>query len=466
MARPRFASRYPELAGLAVLVVGAGRSGMAAAAFAAARGARVTLSDRKTAAELREEIEDAAALGIDLRAGGNDPHLADGADLVVVSPGVPPGIELLCRARGRGIPVWGEVELASRFCRGRVIGITGSNGKSTVTTMIGTALRLAGIPGGAGGNLREPFTSLLALDAPGACHALELSSFQLETAESLRPAVAVILNLSPDHLDRHTTVDVYAAAKARLLELQDADGCAVLNADDEASARFRSAVRGRLHLFSLRREVERGAFLRDRRIVLRTEHGEDDLLEARDLPQRGAHNVANALAAALACRLAGCAPEAIIDGLRRYRPLPHRLELVAEIDGVAYYNDSKATNPSSTATALEAFEPASVHLILGGRDKGADWALLAPLLRRGVRRILLIGECAALLERAFAGVVPLEQCGTLARAVAAGARDAQPGDTVLLSPGCASFDQFRDFEDRGEEFRRLVDALREGGTDG
>ncbi len=464
MQKRRLTSRDPDLAGLHVLVVGAGRSGLAAARLAAGKGARVILCDRLPAARIAaDDLAEARRLGLDVRTGGHPPELADESDLLIVSPGVPADIELLSRARELQLPIWGEIELAARFCRGRVTGITGSNGKSTVTTMIGGILRGAGIPGGTGGNLDRPFADLLEQDGPQAHHVLELSSFQLETTESLRPDVALLLNLSPDHLDRYASFAEYARAKLRLLELQDAEGYAVVNADDRESDRARAAVRGRLQLFSTRGEVASGAFLRGGRLILRTEHGEDDLLAASELPLPGEHNVANALAAALACRLGGCSPDEICRGLRDYRALPHRLELVGSVRGVLCYNDSKATNPAAVACALAAFRPGSVHLILGGRDKGADWQALIPLIRSHARQVLLVGEAAAALADVLSDVTALQTCESVPHAVAAGVDGATVGDIVLLSPGCASFDQYRNFEERGDDFRRVVHALADRG---
>jgi len=447
-----------------VLVVGAGRSGVAAARLAADRGARVLLCDRAPV----EQIADAArALGVELHAGGHPASLADRSDLLVVSPGVPADVPLLARARELQLPIWGEIELAVRFCRGRIVGVTGSNGKSTVTTLVGGVLRGAGIGGGTGGNLDRPLAELLEHDTAAAWHALELSSFQLDTVETLRVAVAVVLNLSPDHLDRHGTLENYASAKARLLELQDADALAVLNADDPQLGRFRPAVRGRLLVFSTRSEPEEGAFLRHGRLTLRTEHGEEDLLAAGELPAPGEHNVSNALAAALACRAAGCPPEAIARGLREFRPLPHRLELVAEVGRVRFFDDSKATNPAAAACALTAFPAGSIHLVLGGRDKGADWGELAVLIRERVQTVYLVGEAASMLESLLAGTVAVRVSETVPRAVTEAYEAAAPGQVVVLAPGCASFDQYRNFGERGDDFRRAARALSgPGGSDG
>jgi UDP-N-acetylmuramoylalanine--D-glutamate ligase len=454
----RWSTRFPALDGARVLVLGLGRSGLAAARLAASRGASLVLADRRTAEALGAAADDARQLNAELHLGGHPASLVRSVDLVVLSPGIPDTVEPVVEARRRGLPVWGEVELAGRFCRGRVIGITGSNGKSTVTSMVGTILRGAGVPGGTGGNLGRPFSDLLAEDSDAAVHAVELSSFQIETLETLRPAVGTVLNLSPDHLDRYASFEAYAAAKARLFELQGPDDAALLNADDEAGRRLLTRIPARRFEFSTRREIERGAFVRDGRLVLRIDE-EELLCDASALPVRGEHNVSNALAAALAARLVGCDPSAIADGLLGFRALPHRLERVRAVDGVEFYNDSKATNPDSMLRALTSFPAGRVHLILGGRDKGTDWASLAPALRRQAARLLLVGETTPELRAVFDGVLPLEACETIERAVHAGLAGAHPGDVVLLAPACASFDQYANFEARGDDFRNVVAGL-------
>ncbi len=458
--------RGVRLEGTRVLIVGLGRSGLAACRLAAARGAKVLVVDQRPVTELGGAPAEARSLGAEVRGGGHPPDLAAAADLVVVSPGVPSSVDLLVEARRRGLPVWGEVELASRLCRGRIVGITGSNGKSTTTAMAGVILRAAGVPGGTGGNLGTPLADLLAYDSPEAVHAVELSSFQLETVEAFRATVSVVLNLSPDHMDRHGSLEAYARAKARLLETQTPEDAAVLNLEDPERERFAPYVRGRLHEFSTRGEPDLGAFVREGRIVLRVEEGEEAILPVERLAVRGEHNAANALAAALACRLVGCSAEGIARGLEAFRPLPHRLEPAGTLRGVAFYNDSKATNLDATARALAAFEPGTVHLILGGKDKGAEWGSLVPLLRRHARRVLLVGQAAPTIRKALEGAVPLEDCGTVPRAVEAGFEGASAGQIVLLAPGCASFDQYRNFEERGEDFRRAVRRLAAGEGEG
>lgn len=421
-------------------------------------------ADARSEQELGPAAAEARALGAELRCGGHPPGLAAEADLVVLSPGVRPDIGLAQEARRRGLSVWGEVEFASRFCRGRIVGITGSNGKSTTTAMVSAILRTAGIPGGVGGNLGTPLADLLCEDAPDAIHAVELSSFQLETVDSFRAAIAVVLNLSADHLDRHGSYEAYARAKGRLLETQEPADAAVLNRDDPDSARLLPRPRGCLYEFSTRDMPERGGYLRGGRIVLRVGEGEEEVLPLDRLAVRGEHNAANAVAAALACRLAGCPVPAIAEALAAFRPLPHRLEPVGTVRGVRFYNDSKATNLDATVRAITAFEPGSVHLVLGGRDKGARWSALVPLLRERVRRVLLVGDAAPVIEEAIGKAVAVVRCGTVGRAAEAALADARPGEVVLLAPGCSSFDQYRNFEERGEDFRRAVERLAAGET--
>lgn len=462
MAARRFTARFPDLKDARVLVIGLGRSGRAAALLARDRGARVTVADARPETELGDSARELYDLGIGVLGGGHPPALARTTDLLVLSPGVPTDVPLAEACRERGVPVWGEVELASRFCDGRIIGITGSNGKSTTTTMTGAILRTAGIPGGTGGNLATPLTELLAHDAGDAVHAVELSSFQLETIESFRATIAVVVNLTPDHLDRYPSFDAYGRAKARLFETQTVDDHAILNGDDPEAGRFERSIKGRAYRFSARGKVYQGAYLDQGRLRLRTDFGEDDVLGADELPVPGLHNVENALAAALAARLAGCAPETIAEGLRNFRPLRHRLEPVAEIDGVRYFNDSKATNLDSAARAVRSFPRGTIHLILGGRDKDGDWKSFVDVVRDAVRRVLLVGEAAGKIRESLGDAVPMEDCRTIPAALRTARDGARPGDVVVLAPGCASFDQYPNFEARGDDFRRVVDDMARG----
>jgi len=465
MTRPGFTARNPELTGRSVLVIGAGKSGRAAAALAADRGARVMVADSRPEARLSttglEAVSRLQKGGVLFQFDGHPASLLEttGAELVVVSPGVPQTVPVIAVARERNVPVWGEIELAARFIRGKVIGITGSNGKSTVTTMTGTILRGGSIPGGTGGNLDTPLAELLHKDGPDAIHAVELSSFQLEAIETFDPAVAVILNLTPDHLDRYTSFEAYGQAKARLLEVQSDRHSVVLNADDPESRQFLAAVRGVAHFFSLRAEQKLGAFVRDGDMILRTSHGEERVMAASDLPVPGDHNLANALAAALACRLAGCPVETIAAGLKSYTPLSHRLQKVRTVHGVTFYNDSKATNLDAAVQAIRSFPGERIHLILGGKDKGGDWAALVPLLSEKVTSVLLVGAACGVIADALADRVPWIDCGTVSQAVCKAWSNAEKGDIVLLSPGCASFDQYAGFEDRGDDFIRAVEEI-------
>jgi len=436
-------------------VLGLGLSGRAAAELLLARRVEVVGSDRRPADEL-----DLGALagtpGLELRLGDDDVEPADGVDVLVVSPGVGAGHPMVRAARGRGLPVIAEVELAFAYLDGVVVAVTGSNGKSTTTAMAGALLAGAGFAVEVCGNIGRPLAAVV--DGPrGRVFVVELSSFQLETIERFRPRAAALLNLSPDHLDRHGDLAGYLAAKRRIFENQDAGDVAVLNAGDEAVAT--TPVAGRRRLFALAGEVADGCALAGDRVV-ETAPGEApvELFASRDVPLPGPHNLENAMAAALLARAAGAPAEALASALAAFRGLPHRLERVGERGGVVYYDDSKGTNVGATLRSLEGFPDRSVHLILGGRNKGADLALLRPMVERKARRVYLIGEAAGELAAALAGAVEVSRSGELGAAVAEAARRAGEGESVLLSPACASFDQFRDFGDRGRQFQGFVRA--------
>jgi UDP-N-acetylmuramoylalanine--D-glutamate ligase len=443
-----------------VLVYGLGLSGTAAARFLRRRGVEVLGADRRAAAEL--DLGDLAGdPGVELLPGGEAAELPPGVDGVVVSPGVPPDRPLLAAARRAGLPVIAEIELAFPFLAGRVVGITGSNGKSTTTALAGALLRAGGLAVEVCGNIGTPLTACVD-GPPGRVFVVELSSFQLEGIATWRADAAALLNLSVDHLDRHAGLAGYAAAKRRVFERQRPEDTAVLNADDPMVAA--TVTRARRRLFSLVRPVEDGCHLAGEEVV---EVGgavpAAVLFRRGDLPLAGLHNLENAMAAALLARALGAAPEAVRRGLAGFRGLPHRLEKVAERAGVVYFDDSKGTNVAATARSLEGFPDGSVHLILGGRNKGAEPESLADAVRRKARALYLIGEWAPALERALGDLVPSERAGTLARAVELAAERARAGEVVLLSPACASFDQFRDFADRGNQFQRLVRERVAGG---
>jgi UDP-N-acetylmuramoylalanine--D-glutamate ligase len=451
-----------DLTGRKALVVGLARSGVAAARLLRARGAEVTATDRRTAAELG--APPGALDGVTLALGGHDPAHFTGADLVVVSPGVPLAIPELRAARGAGVPVVGEAELAWRLLGDvPLVAITGTNGKSTTTALAG-ALFAEDRRTFTGGNLGTPLSELVLSGRTVDAVVLELSSFQLEGIERLRPRVAAILNVTPDHLDRYRDVEEYALAKARAFGSQQPSDHAVANARDPRAVAMASASRGALVTFGFG-APEPGAVraAEDGAIRVRLSPGADAeeryTIGARAL--RGRHNVENAMAAVACARLLGVPGAAVQRGLDRFPGLPHRLEVVAERGGVEWVNDSKATNVDSTQVALAAFPPGKprIVLVMGGKGKGAPYAPLAPLFDGRVKALLTIGEDAPAVERELGRACPTEPCGTLESAVRRAAALAAAGDVVLLSPACASYDQFRNYEERGEAFRRAVGAL-------
>lgn len=439
-----------ELSGARVLVVGMARSGMAAVELLQSRGARVRATDLRP-------LDEAAAerlrrWGVEFRIQTLD--VFEGADCIVVSPGVPADLEPLEAARRRGVPVIGEVELAGYYLQGPVIGITGSNGKTTTTALAGHILRASGVPAQVGGNIGLPVAAMVASSRPGQWNVLELSSFQLETIERFRAHVAVVLNVTPDHLDRHGGFEQYAAAKARLLDTQTDDDYAVLNRENAVCAKWGGRARAKVVWFSTLRPLESGAWVEDGLLRLDGK----PLIKTREIPLRGWHNVENTLAATVAAWLAGARPEAIAAAVRSFPGVEHRLEFVARIRGVEFYNDSKATNVDAAIKALEAF-PGRVWIILGGLDKGSDYRPLRDLLARKARAALLVGAAAEKIASQIEGSAPVVRCGTIERALETAWREAAPGDTVLLAPACASFDQFENFEHRGRVFKHLVARL-------
>jgi len=446
-----------QLAGKKVLVVGLARTGIATALFCAERGARVTVTEERAETHLAEAAAKLRAAGVTLEFGGHRPETFLHQDLIVPSPGVPPAMPALASAIARGVTVWSEIELAWRFLRGRLACITGSNGKTTTTSLIGHILETAGFPVQVAGNIGTPLISRVDISSDASFTVVEASSFQLELISAFRPDIAVLLNVTPDHLDRHGSIEAYGAAKARMFENQKENDAAVINAEDALAAQY--APSGpRVFWFSRSKRVASGCYLRGDEIVFRCDGTESVLLERKMIGLRGSHNLENVLAAACAARLAGVEPAAIAEGVRTFAGVEHRIEYVATVAGVDYFNDSKATNVDATLKALDAF-PGNVLVILGGKDKGSDFRILRAALRSHARMALLIGSAADKIEADLAGVVPVERAETLARAVEAAARRAQPGDTVLLAPACASFDQFENYEHRGRVFKQLVREL-------
>jgi UDP-N-acetylmuramoylalanine--D-glutamate ligase len=447
-----------ELKNKRVLVVGLGRSGAAAALFLQDHGARVTVSDTKSEAQLQKEIAALLDRGISLETGRHSERTFRDQDLIVVSPGVPADQPELQHARAMGIPVIGEVELACRFLQGRIIAITGSNGKTTTTTLVGEILSKSGKKTLVGGNIGTPVISLAGESSPEHLLVLEISSFQLETIEQFRPWIAAILNITPDHLDRHRTFEAYVNAKARIFENQQGGDFAVLNADDPTCVELKNKSKGALYWFSRKQRVENGACLSNDQIVFIASGLETPVLPVSDIQLKGAHNLENVLASVCVAMLAGCAPQQVRAAVAEFTGVEHRLEPVASVNGVAYYNDSKATNVDATIKALESF-PGKIHIILGGKDKGSDYTVLVPLLRERARAAYLIGAAAEKIASQIQGATRIVSSGTLDRAVRQASEAAVSGDIVLLAPACASFDQFENYEQRGRVFKNLVQAL-------
>ena len=446
-----------ELRNKRILVVGLARTGIATALFCAARGARVTATDTRTEKELGDTVAALRKAEVTLELGGHRQELVLDADLVIPSPGVPADAPLLQFARSKGVTIWSEIELGYRFLKGRLIGITGSNGKTTTTSLIEHILRSAGFSTILAGNIGTPLISCVEKSSDKTITVAELSSFQLELIEKFRPNISLFLNLTPDHLDRHHTLESYGAAKARIFENQTESDGAILNADDPGTTPY-APFKPQVFWFSRRQRVVQGAFVKESDILLRREGAEETILRLADIPLAGAHNVENVLAAVAATRLAGAEPSAIAKGVRSFAGVEHRLEFVAEIGGVRFYNDSKATNVDATLKALDAF-PGRILIILGGKDKGSDYTVLQAPLREKAILALLIGAAADKIEKQITGSVAIEQAGTLERAVETAAHAARAGDVVLLAPACASFDQFQNYEHRGRVFKELVHQL-------
>jgi len=441
-----------------VLVVGLGKSGVASALFLKGRGARVTVSDTKSPDQLRDEIPILLDHGIAVETGGHGERTFRGQDLIVVSPGVPVDAPPLVQARAAGEPVIGEIELAAQNLLGPVVAITGSNGKTTTTTLAGEILAAGGLPVAVGGNIGTPAISLVEGASRETVIVLEVSSFQLETIQTFRPKVAVVLNITPDHLDRHRTFQTYVDAKARIFENQQSDDFAVLNEDDPTCRTLRDRTRAEVFWFSRKQEVQSGAWVRDGKILFRDSSGQREIMLVNEIPLKGAHNVENVLAGVCAGALMGCEPANIRKAIQEFKAVEHRLEYVATIKGVEYFNDSKATNVDATIKALESF-PKNIHLILGGKDKGSDYTVLNDLLRERVKRVYTIGAAAEKIESQIKGAAEVVHAETLDNAIRRAAAVAQAGDIVLLAPACASFDQFQSYNHRGRVFKDVVHSM-------
>ena len=452
MTRDSFSVR-----GMRVTVVGAARSGIAAAELLVRRGASVTVTD------LRGEIPDGDRLrdaGVTLELGGHRESTLRGADLIVLSPGVPfrqPAIE---SARRAGVPAIGELELASRWLRGRVVAITGTKGKSTTTTLTGRMLEAGGHRVLVGGNIGHALSAQVDQSTAETIHVIEASSFQLETIETFRPWVAVLLNFSPDHLDRHASVEEYAGAKARVFANQSEDDWAVINADDAPARELAAGARARRLLFSRRGALEEGVVVSGEAIVRRAHGDERRLVPLASIRLLGPHLVDDVLAAAAVASIAGVGPDAMTRAVEGFTGLEHALEPVLDIGGVRFVNDSKATNVEAARRAIESFGDGLV-VIMGGRFKGGQLGDLAEPLARRHATVVAIGEARPLIRGALASAVTVREAEDMRAAVRAAFGIAVPGATVLLAPACASFDMFRDYAERGRVFKQEAERLRE-----
>ena len=446
-----------ELKGKKVLVVGLGKSGLAAALFLRHKGAQVTVSDVRSAEALARDIPALLEEGIMVEAGGHGLLTFRRQDLIVVSPGVPLDTPELVQVKGFGLPIIGEMELAARFLKGKMLAITGSNGKTTTTALVGEILVMGGLPALVGGNIGVPVIELVEQSNDNTWSVVEVSSFQLESTIEFHPKIAVILNITPDHLDRHGTFENYARAKERIFAAMDEHDCVVLNADNAPTVDAAARTSAKIFWFSLEHPVDQGAWLEEGSLVFRGAKGAEieQVMPLKRIPLKGSHNVENVLAAVVASRLAGVPAETIRRAVEGFQAVEHRLEYVATVNGVEFYNDSKATNVDATAKAIAAFS-SGVHLIMGGKDKGSPYTVLNDLLHERVRAVYTIGSAAAKIESQLRGVVPVLACETLAKAVSEAGGKARPGEVVLLAPACSSFDQFENYEHRGRIFKELV----------
>jgi UDP-N-acetylmuramoylalanine--D-glutamate ligase len=444
-----------------VTVAGAARSGIAAAELLASRGALVTLSETRLHVPEAESLRE---VGVHLELGG---HLTDtfaDADLVVLSPGVPPDQPVVQAARARGVPVIGEIELASRWLRGRIIAITGTKGKSTTTALTGRMLEAAGFSVTVGGNIGSPLSAQVAASTPDTLHVVETSSFQLEQIDTFHPWIAVMLNVSPDHLDRHPSIEAYSAAKARIFENQEAGDWAVINADDPSVLALARRGRAVLRPFARSGSIDQGTVIEDGWIVDRGRDRSDRLVPVDAIHLLGPHLVDDVMAAATIGAIAGATPAAMTASVHSFRGLEHAMELVAEIDGVRFVNDSKATNVDSARRSIESFE-GGVVAIVGGRFKGGDLGLLREALASRATAVVALGEAKALFRDALEGAVPIHEAASLADAVDRAYSLARPRGVVLLAPACSSFDMFADYAERGREFKDEVARIARKGSD-
>ena len=447
-----------ELKGKTVLVVGLARTGAATVQFLAKRGAKVKASDAKTSAELAPFLEPLLDLAVDFELGGHTESFFSDSDLIVMSPGVPLNLPPVAKALAKGIPVIGEVELAFRFLRRPLIAITGTNGKTTTTTLVGEMLRGSGKKVFVGGNIGSPLIGYVEGPQDDDWVVAEISSFQLERVGDFRPKISALLNLTEDHLDRYETFGEYAAAKERIFARQKKEDYALLNADDPLVSALAPGLEPQVLLFSARRAVSFGSYLTPEGIVFQGPNGTREMFDLSRIRIKGAHNLENLMAAIAVAKMCGCPREALQRVMDEFPGIEHRLEWVRRLDGVSYFNDSKGTNVGSVVKSLQSFEE-PVILIAGGKDKGGDYGPLQGLIAERVKGMALIGEAKERMFSALGGLTESAKLGSLEEAVRWARSKARPGGIVLLSPACSSYDMFANYQERGKRFKEIVHGL-------
>ena len=447
-----------ELKGKTVLVVGLARTGAATVQFLAKRGAKVKASDAKTSAELAPFLEPLLDLAVDFELGGHTESFFSDSDLIVMSPGVPLNLPPVAKALAKGIPVIGEVELAFRFLRRPLIAITGTNGKTTTTTLVGEMLRGSGKKVFVGGNIGSPLIGYVEGPQDDDWVVAEISSFQLERVGDFRPKISALLNLTEDHLDRYETFGEYAAAKERIFARQKKEDYALLNADDPLVSALAPGLEPQVLLFSARRAVSFGSYLTPEGIIFQGPNGTREMFDLSRIRIKGAHNLENLMAAIAVAKMCGCPREALQRVMDEFPGIEHRLEWVRRLDGVSYFNDSKGTNVGSVVKSLQSFEE-PVILIAGGKDKGGDYGPLKGLISERVKGMALIGEAKERMFSALGGLTESAKLGSLEEAVRWARSKARPGGIVLLSPACSSYDMFANYQERGKRFKEIVHGL-------
>ena len=452
--------KLDRITGKRVAIIGMARSGLALAKLLKSYGAKVLVSELKPEDKLKEEIRTLANLGIEWECGGHTDQVWTNKDYVVISPGVPDNIPAVQKAQSRNVPIFSEIEVASWLCQAKIVGITGSNGKTTTTTLVGEILKKAGREVAVAGNVGNAFSNVADRLSEDGIAVLELSSFQLEKISDFKPQIAVLLNLSPDHLDRYPNYDAYVAAKLRIFENQAEEDFAVLNADDSLTEKIKKSLKAKIVLFSTKREIKPGVFVRNGNLVSNLEGKEIKIIPATEIGIKGPHNLSNSACAAAIALLLEVEPKVIASALREFKGVEHRLEEVTTIRGVKFINDSKATNVDSVWYALQSV-PEPVILIAGGKDKGSSYNPLADFVKQKVKLLILLGQAAPKIRKELGEMTKTIDAKSLEEAVELAFKNSEPKNTVLLSPACASFDMFENFEQRGRVFKQKVRELQE-----